>query len=402
MKLTDKLFRNLFATTAYGERFLNDSKGRFEDYSEVDVRYDPQGDIPHIDLPYCVLPAERCTILQSFPSLELLSFVKTANGYKFFWHPDVIRNEFTKVGAVRVQPTSSTRTLLTETGLPVYIKTDLNKKHFRFIRRLQRSSVEHSLAICNDLRQFTDTLDDTARYAFLPESLGIVVRGGIHEGSGVIFREVFPCPVVHEKRLLLPYHALYAQDPFHSEDKPLLVQMIELHAKADKIGYFVSEIVGPLLEAWVLLVSRRGLLPELHGQNALAEIDEQFRIRRVVHRDFQSIYSDSSIRIGLGLPIFTKHIAGDEPGTTLESQYSVVFDWMVGRYLISRITKVFCQYFATEYSVVAEVIRSYHRRISGYESARFPVTIHRFVTSARDQIRNEVTLVDTGEKPEFR
>jgi len=402
MKLTDELFKDPFAVTTYGERFLNDSKGRFEDYSEVDVRYDPQGDISHIDLPYCVLPVERCTILQSFPSPELLSFVKTANGYKFFWHPDVIRNEFTKVGTVRVQPTSSTRTLLTETDFRVYIKTDLDKKHFRFIRRLQRSSVEHIVAICNDLRQFTDTLPDTVRYAFLPESLGIVVRGGTHEGSSVIFREAFPCPVVHEKRLLLPYHALYAQDPFHSEDKPLLVQVIELHAKADKIGYFVSEIVGPVLEAWVLLVSGRGLLPELHGQNALTEIDEQFRIRRVVHRDFQGTYSDAAIRTRLGLTIFTKHVAGNESGTTLESQYSHVFDGMIGRYLISRLTRVFCQHFAVEYNVVAEAIRSHHRRIPGYESAQFPRTTYRFATSARDQTGNEVAFADTGEKPEFR
>jgi siderophore synthetase component len=402
MKLTDELFRNPFITTAYGERFLNDSKGRFEDYSEVDVMYDPQGDISHIDLPYCILSRERCAVLQSSPSPELLSFVKTANGYKFFWHPDVIRNEFRKAGTVRVQPTGSTRTLLTEADPLVYIKTDLDKKHFRFIRRLQQSSVEHSVAICNDLRQFTNMLPCTVRYAFLPESLGIVVRGGSHEGSGVIFREAFPCPVVHEKRLLLPYHALYAQDPFHSENKPLLVQMIKLHAKADKIGFFVSEIVGPILEAWVLLVSGRGLLPELHGQNALAEIDEWFRIRRVVHRDFQAIYSDSTIRIGLGLPTFIKHIAGNEPGTTLESQYSVVFDWMIGGYLISRMTKVFCQHADVKYTVVAEAIRSYHRSIPGSESARFPSTIYRFGKSARDQIGNEVALVDTGEKPEFR
>ncbi|PIP73250.1 MAG: hypothetical protein COW88_02560 [Candidatus Lloydbacteria bacterium CG22_combo_CG10-13_8_21_14_all_47_15] len=402
MKLTNELFRDPLVTTIYGERFLNDSKGRFEDYSEVDVKYDPQGSISHIDLPYCVLPTERCIILQSSPSSELLSFVKTANGYKFFWHPDVIRDEFTEAGTVRAQPTSSTRTLLTETEPRICIKTDLNKKHFRFVRRLQRSSVEHSVAICGDLRQQVATLPDVVRYAFLPESLGIVVRGGAHEGSGVVFREMLPYPIVHERRILLPYHALYAQDPFHSEDRPLLVQMIEHHAKIDKIRYFVSEIVGPLLEAWVLLVSKRGLLPELHGQNALAEIDERFRIRRVVHRDFQGTYSDSTIRIGLGLPIFTKHVAGSESGTTLESQYSHVFDGMIGKYLISRLIKVFCLHFGVEYDIVAKAIRSYHRCIPGYESARFPATTYRFATSARDQTGNEVTFADTGEKPEFR
>lgn len=402
MKLTDLNFAQPLTSTIYGERFLNDTKGRFEEYSQVDPRYDPQGSISHIDLPFVWLPKERVNVFRSEPSTEVLQMAVNGENHRFLWHPDVARQEFRAEGVLRAQPTSSTRTLLTERNPRVYVKTDLDKKHFRFIRRLQRSSVEHSIAICNDLRQTCEHLPEGSRYAFLPESLGFVVRGGLHEGSGVLFRETLPYPHVRDERLILPYHALYADDPHNVSDKPLLVQIVELHGGDNKIGYFVSEIIGPLLEAWVFLVSNRGLLPELHGQNALAEIDSNFRIRRVIHRDFQGTYSDGRIRINAGLALFVKHVAGSEVGTTVTSQYSHVFDGMIGRYLLSRLTRTFCRFFAVEYLSACSAIRDYHRSLSGWDVAEFPKTTYRFESRASEQVGNEVTLVDTDELPEFR
>jgi len=402
MKLTDMDFMQPLTHTIYGERFLNDTKGSFEEYSQVDPRYDPQGSISHVDMPFVWLPKERVSVFQSNPLSEVLRLAVDGENHCFLWHPDVRRDEFRVDGVLRSQPTSSTRTLLTESEPRVYVKTDLDKKHFRFIRRLQRSSVEHSIAICSDLRQACELLPEKSRYAFLPESLGFAVRGGSHEGSGVLFRETLPYPYAQDERIMLPYHALYADDPHDTSDKPLLVQIVELHGGADKIGYFVREIVGPLLEAWVFLVSTRGLLPELHGQNALAEIDSQFRIRRVVHRDFQGTYSDEHVRANAGCPLFTKHVAGREAGTTVMSQYSHVFDGMIGRYLLSRLTKVFCRFFGVEYPFVCLAIKSYHRSLRGYDMAMFPKTTYRFGTKSSEQIDNEVTLVDSGELPEFR
>lgn len=401
MELKNISFDSL-SSTIYSERYLNDSKGLFRDYSEVDERYDPQGNIPHVELPYTLLPHSRCVVYEPLPSTELREWVNAQGMYKFFWHPDAPRSELSQSGFVLAQPTGSTRTLLTEHNPHVYIKTDLDKKHFRFIRRLKRSSVEHSVSICNDLRQFVQSQHAPARYAFLPESLGVVVLGGAHEGSGVIYREVKPFPHTQEMRMLVPYHALYASDPNAPLDKPLLVQLVELHSAGDPLTYFVTEIIGPLLESWVTLVSQRGLLPELHGQNALAEIDDQFRLRRVVHRDFQGTYSDSRIRINKGLTLFAKHVAGSEPGTTIESQYSHVFDGMIGSYLVARLSKVFCLHFGIAHHAVALAIRNYHQCIPGFSNATFPRTVYRFGTPAHKQVGNDVQLVDSGEKPMFR
>lgn len=284
----------------------------------------------------------------------------------------------------------------------MYIKTDLDKKHFRFIRRLKRSSVEHSIAISAELRSLSRTLDSSSRYSFLPESLGLVVVGGKHEGSGVLYREVAPYPPALDKRIMLPYHSLYATDPYSLNDQPLLSQIVLLYGGGDKIEYFVSEIVGPVLEAWILLVSKRGLLPELHGQNTLLELDMAFRPRRAVHRDFQGTYCDSIIRTALGLPHFQKHVVGSEYGTTVQSQYSHVFDGMIGRYLLSRLTKTFCHSFGEDYDKVANAIKSYHRNIPEWKVASFPPTTYRFGNKANEQEGNEVIFSDTGCFPEFR
>lgn len=241
-----------------------------------------------------------------------------------------------------------------------------------------------------------------SRYSFLPESLAVVVIGGEHEGSGVLYRESTPYPFVSEERVRVPFHALYALDQFVPEDEPLLVQLVRLNGGSSPLRYFVEEVAGLILEAWVLLVSKRGLLPELHGQNSLAEIDATLTLRRMVHRDFQGTYSDPRIRVMKGLPIFTKHVVGVEPGTTVQSQYSHVFDGMIGRYLLERLTKTFCRYFGREYVAVVKAIAAYHKSLPGWDAADFPKTTFRFGDQAKEQIGNEVRLVDTGLLPEFR
>lgn len=402
MQITDLLLGNPFYCMIYAERYLNDSKGRFEDYSEVDPRYDPQGSLPLIQLPYTLLAPNRCLILEDEPLSELKAWVHIGHEYRFFWHPDVAREEFEICGIIASQPTSSTRTLLTEEPFRTYIKTDLDKKHFRFIRRLKCSSVEHSVAISSELRSMRKTLNASSRYSFLPESIGIIVIGGKHEGSGTLYREVKPFPCVEEKRIMIPYHSLYASDPNAPSDSTFLAQLVLLHGKNDKIGYFVSEIIGPILEAWTFLVSKRGLLPELHGQNSLLEFDMNLNPRRVVHRDFQGIYSDSNIRSGLGLKLFSKHIVGTEPETTIQSQYSHIFDGMIGRYLFSRLTKAFCFAFNENYIKVANAVRTYHHSIPEWRVPDFPSTIYCFGNTAKEQVGNEVMLTDAGILPEFR
>ena len=196
----------------------------------------------------------------SHPS-ELKEWVRIGHKYRFFWHPDIVREEFELCGTVASQPSSSTRTLLTEEPFRTYIKTDLDKKHFRFIRRLKRSSVEHSVAICSELRSMCKEITMLARYSFLPESLGLIVVGGKHEGSGTLYREAKPFPHVEEKRIMMPYHSLYALDPNAPGDLPLRKHRERTSGKrSDSCRYRNSAGVSLITNTSLLIASKEVLL----------------------------------------------------------------------------------------------------------------------------------------------
>jgi len=404
MKLENVNFNKPNEASVYGERHLNDVKGEFSKYSEVNPKYDPQSKTSHIDVPFIFLESKDLTIFESKPTPELLAAIKKDEQYKFFWHPDTER-VFSPDGFNKMQPTSSTRTLFDEDSGVFYAKLDLDKKHFRFVRRLKRDSVEHSILINEDILKMLESADEESieRFGILPESLGLVINSGKHTDSGVIFRESKPFPPLQEKTVVLPYHSLYAEDPNAPNDKPLLVELCMIHSPKDPLGYFVENIIGPIQDAWVLLLNNRGLLSELHGQNALAEIGEDLNIKRLIQRDFQGIYSDSTIRSEQDLKAFKKHIVGSESGTTKKSQYSHVFDGMIGRYLFSRLATTFCKYFTTySYENVCKEIKLRFLSIQGNKLDVFPETTYRFSTPAEKQRGNEVELKDTKLPPEFR
>jgi hypothetical protein len=404
MKLNSDLLTNTLTTQIYCERHVNDSKGRFSDYSEVNPIYDPQGSSPFVLVPYVDLDKSEVEIYQSNPSSELLAQVITDKA-RFFWHPDTVR-KFKRHGFLKMQPTSSTRTLLTEDSENrFFVKTDLNKKHFRFNRRLRKASVIHSLKICEDLYNISsnEEVDVGLICGFLPESIGIVIASGEHKESGVLFRDSVAYPRINEGRLMIPYHSVYADDPNDCDSFPILIQLIQIHTESNPIVFFVEKIIGPIQDTWLFLLSKRGILPELHGQNTLMELDRNFNPTRLIYRDFQGTYSDSAIRRDLGLIPFIKHVVGEETGTTKESQYSNVFDNLIGKYLLARLVRVFCKYYPEySYKYVCGLVTERFRGLKGNDLSVFPKTIFGFHQTAREQSSNEVILVDTGALPEFR
>lgn len=62
-------------------------------------------------------------------------------------------------------------------------------------------------------------------------------------------------PPVSDKRVLIPHHSFYADDPNKPDDEPLLIQLIKFHSVSNPLNYFLSEIIAPLINAWTLLVS---------------------------------------------------------------------------------------------------------------------------------------------------
>lgn len=340
------------------------------------------------------------TIFQDKPSEDLSRFIFKKDRALFMWHPDVPSQFKVTDGSIIVSPTSSTRTLLTRHLTHNFMaKTDLDKRHYRFIRRLKGGSVRHSIAINQDIRLATES-DDISFYSYMPETIGLV-HGDVQTGTGVIYRELTPRPLIKSPHVLIPYFALYSQDMNFPQDKPLMFDLTERNSKKDPLGFFVNVLVGMVQDTWAYFVSNRGLLPELHGQNTCLEVDQYGKPVRLVHRDFQSLYSDRELRASLSLGQFEKHHAGEEDGLTKEQQYSLVFDHFICTYLLSRMVRTFVRLYPRyAYDDVVKQIQYRFQNIQGNLLSVFPERTYRF--AKKNMLGNEVTLEVASHKPIFR
>lgn len=382
------------------ERHVNDAKGQFVDLSDVDPQYSPESSVVEFGAPFVWIKQSMLSVFQDHPAKELRTAIFRGDLVLFVSHPDAACSFATTDDYIMVSPTSSTRTLLTR-GLKYNFmaKTDLDKRHFRFIRRLKGSSVQHSIAINSDICLATET-GDIPFYAYLPETVGLV-HGDMNTGSGVLYRELAPRPLVKDPRILVPYFALYSRDRYSLEDTPLMFDIIERNSPNDPAGFFVDVIIGLVQDTWVYFVTNRALLPELHGQNTCLEINANGVPTRLVHRDFQSLYSDRERRSALALPQFKKHYAGEEDGFTKKQQYSLVFDHFISNYMLARMVKVFVKLYPNyTFDDVARQIQMRFLGIRGNPLEVFPETTHSF--SKRIMVGNEVSVESTGRRPVFR
>ncbi|MEK7106513.1 MAG: IucA/IucC family protein, partial [Patescibacteria group bacterium] len=394
------------------ERYVNNVKeGSHSDWSDTDVRYSPHEGIEQFPVPVFGIKPDEATVLFANPDSRLTRDVLSKDVVKFFVHPD-IASDLAYLEAVgitpesqldeiyMVTPTSSTRTLLTQgREFEFMVKTDLDKRHYRFIRRLKGSSVDHSIRISQELERIT-SIDSFPEYAFLPESLGVVV-GDKNEGAGVLFREVIPRPIVPENRVLIPYFSLYATDLKSPDDLPILIQLVQKNASQGKeLEFFTNEVIGKIVRTWTHFATEYGLLLELHGQNTLLEVDEQLRPQRMIHRDFQSIYIDKEVREtkGLSLPV-VKHVVGEEQGTTKPTQYSIAYDHQVGDFLFDRLSNTFRTYYSQySYDDVAKRVREMFRSGFGNPRQVFPRETYTY----GKQEGNEVNLIQKHTEAIYR
>ena len=327
----------------YTERYVNQFK---KVANEVSLEYCAVSGVDSFKLPHKILTAKDVDIYLANPDKEILDKIIAGDSVKFFVHPDTIANEEGYQAKTIVEPTSSTRTVLPKGGT-FAIKLHLNRRLSRYIRRLTKSSVEHSLKVSSELEKSVGSCPSS--FGYLPESIGIV-----YKGIGMIIREMTPRPVAEDKRMLVPLFSLYSRD-MNSEDEPLLVQMI-MSKNMEPLDFFIEKIVNPLFASVSYFITESGLLLEAHGQNVLAELDNEYDITRLIHRDFQSIYIDQEIRNRNGLEkIFTKHIMGEE--CPKEVTYSLVYDNFIGNYMLDNFVELIYSCWGIEPETITERIK---------------------------------------------
>ncbi|MBU1202055.1 MAG: hypothetical protein KJ583_07140 [Nanoarchaeota archaeon] len=372
----------------YLERYVNTRKyADYAAFSDVSREYHPVEGSESFNLGYIDLDPDEITVLKANPDTEL-----NIKPNRFYVHPDMI-NEYSEIpefktlarqnGNVKVTPTSSTRTVM-PIGENYYIKVNLNKRISRYIRRLRKNSVEHSIKISNEMEEASRNAPE--EFAYLPESYGM-----IYNGIGQIIREATPRPIAEDDRFMIPYFSLHSRDLKNPKDDPLLVQLIN-RSGSKPADYFLDKIINPLISCWSWMAQERGVLLESHSQNTLLELDYNFEPRRVVHRDFQSLMVNTELRREKGLEnCFNKHILGQEDGIAIKQNYSFVFDWFIGHYLLDKMVGCMDRHYSINPEDIKDGVKDVFNHHFKNQKLYFSKEVYGFVKSP---LKDNMTVIE--------
>ena len=305
------------------ERYVDEGTRTYSPFaakSKVAPEFQPRSDRPSFELVTVLAPKSQVVILQAEPQRSLLDFYIQSDGVRFLIHPETWASSdidntdelhaLPRCEPIEVSPTASTRIVLaTESVNSVsahFIKLNYPRRISRFNRRLKRKNIDTSVETTRDL-----ALVNFEKFAYRPDTLGFAYRDG-DNSWGFLVRESIPHPL-REQRFLIPFFALYGGDLKRPDDLPLLVQLIA-ESGADPHAFVIDEIMVPLLECWAKVARERGILLESLPQNTLLEIDQNFRPRRIVHRDCD-VWVDADIRkqASLEMPFAQSSNGSDMP-----------------------------------------------------------------------------------------
>jgi len=392
------------------ERYVNEGTKTYSPFSartEATSQYQPESGRPFFDLMTVHAPKDRVAVFEADPAESLRNFFVRPDSVLFAVHPetwasagvehlDEIR-ALPRGEPIRVAPTASTRTVLALEHAgdipPHFIKLHYPRRISRFNRRLKRMNIHNSVAVSRDVAHV-----GFEKFAYFPEVLGFVFGDG-DLAWGFLVRERIPRPF-RAGRFLIPCFALYAGDIEHPGDPPLLVQMIE-RLGAEPQSFVIDEIMIPIVECWAKVFRERGLLLESHAQNTLIEIDQDFRPRRIVHRDFD-VWIDRTARRRAGLESpFPGTGIGMKTAEDIAAHVSLIYDRFIGHEFFDYLLAVLKRFYAVDGDAVrVRVKEAFHRA--------FPEADHVFPAQTMFYFSNdappgkEFMLVDMKQPPEWR
>ncbi len=394
----------------YMERYVDEGTRTYSPFaakSEVAPEYQPRSGQPSFELVAVSVPKSQVAIFQADPKRSLLEFYVRPDGVRFLIHPETWASPeidhldelhvLPRSEPIEVAPTASTRTVLTTETLanaPAhFIKLHYPQRISRFNRRLRRKNIQNSVEVTRDLAHVS-----CEKFAYLPDSLGFTYGDG-DSAWGFLVRERTPRPF-REQRFLIPFFALYGGDLKRPDDPPLLVQLIE-KLGAEPQAFVIDEIMIPVLECWAKVVRERGILLESHAQNILLEIDQNFRPRRIVHRDCD-VWVDGELRKRTGLEMpFVQLSIGSETPFPREQHYSLVYDHFIARELFEYLLKILTRFYGTkEDTVRSRVAAAFHRCFPDVHDFLPAGTTYYF--SNEILAGNEFHLVDMKQIPQWR
>ncbi len=269
-----------------------------------------------------------------------------------FVHPDCVLSDMFDNYSLyssdfNVIPTASSRTVLALNNKDkCFLKLSYNSKLGRSGRQINfkgaETSINNSNFIVDKIRK--NELPDF--FSILQEKsakISIINFDNQCYEWGTIYRSFNPFPYVSSKLYMIPAFSLFSTDLFHDDE--LLINQFILNSGISPNNYLEKIIYIILTSYWNLLINC-GMVPEMHSQNCLFEIDENFEIKRLVLRDMEDVDRDLNIIRELNININGLKIGGykEYDFTSEEYKYrtSYMYDFKLGEYLINPIIEAVC------------------------------------------------------------
>ena len=349
-----------------------------------------------------IVPRENVTIYLDNPDKRLLNYYIRNDKVLFPIHPEIFEDnrvifieELRKFSftSIRVSPTASTRTVMTIGTNEVpnhFIKLHYPRRISRFIRRLKENTIQNCILASEDLENFS-----LKNFAYFPETIGMTYGSG-PDSWGFIIREFMPRPNL-EKRFLIPLFSLYSKDLNHSDDLPLLIQIIQFLNEDPKTFTF-NHIMNPIIQIWCSALKERGLVFEMHGQNTLLELDRRLLPSRIVYRDLD-VYVDPKIREKQQLHLrFPKsHSITQE---NRENIYSLQYDAFIGHHLFDYLSSLLERFYGIDPKTIQASCKDTFHKFFPDANLYFKNRTFYYMNEILSE--NKQKIVETNDPPTWR
>ena len=284
-------------------------------------------------------------------------------------HPRMIEEKMIPFSSIveyiEAIPTASARTFFcaTNSDKPFFIKCHYPWNVGRFKRDMPLFKWISSLERSKELYKYQDSLPKNS--AFLYETSGIFYQGETSKDSfGYIFRDFNISPVIDHQYIIIPAFSLFANINHEGNQYcliDLLMDAFEL-SNMDVVELFVFSVI----DAFIFLSTKLGLVPECNAQNVLYEISLTTGSVRTVVRDFEDFFIDKSIRRENNFHTsFCSYKVIDTCGNDFYERRSFAYDFKLSYYLVLPILESISKGDDEILCKLKEIVKSYAKNKFG-------------------------------------
>ena len=267
-----------------------------------------------------------------------------------------------------VEPTASGRTVLWEDKYKNrwFIKLHFPLKLGRFNRELNLfrwlATLERSRELFSSLHLFPKTL------AFFYDSGGTFYQSLQEDlNFGTIFRETFPRPSLNATGFIIPSFSLFAIKRNNKRKQSVLADFIEEFKTDD--DQFLNLFIFPLIDSYIFMTNKLGMIPEFNAQNLLYEYDTKQNKTRVIIRDIGDCFIDFGIREREKLHTnFCSYKTLDPTiHTDVFQRRSFAFDFKLSNYILLPLIEEYSKIKGIDKSVIISKVKTYFtKEFPGY------------------------------------